>query len=221
MFYEWIYPLHAHAGLSFLNVFRYITFRAAYAAITALLISWFFGPHADPLACEGEARPEDPQGGPAVAPGQGGHADDGRIADARGDRRAVAAVGQFPLAADVAGVAHHGVARRAGLPRRLAARREGRPERAARAVQADWPVRARHARRVRTPRVAGAGPVADGDARAIPQVSVLGLRPAVRTVRDPRDHRIVERGQPHRRPRWPRGGARRHRRGRVRRHVPT
>ncbi len=44
MFHEWIYPLHELPGLSALNVFRYITFRAAYAAITALLISWFFGP---------------------------------------------------------------------------------------------------------------------------------------------------------------------------------
>lgn len=30
--------------LSFLNIFQYITFRAAYAAITALLISFLFGP---------------------------------------------------------------------------------------------------------------------------------------------------------------------------------
>ena len=37
MFYEWIYPLHEQAGLSVLNVFRYITFRSAYAAVTALL----------------------------------------------------------------------------------------------------------------------------------------------------------------------------------------
>ncbi len=44
MFHEWIYPLHELPGLSVLNVFRYITFRSAYAAITALLISWFFGP---------------------------------------------------------------------------------------------------------------------------------------------------------------------------------
>ena len=44
MFYEWIYPLHEHAGLSVLNVFRYITFRSAYAAVTALLISFLFGP---------------------------------------------------------------------------------------------------------------------------------------------------------------------------------
>lgn len=44
MFYEWIYPLHEIPGLSALNVFRYITFRAAYAAVTALLISFLLGP---------------------------------------------------------------------------------------------------------------------------------------------------------------------------------
>ena len=44
MFYEWIYPLHKLHGLSALNVFRYITFRAAYAAITALLLCFILGP---------------------------------------------------------------------------------------------------------------------------------------------------------------------------------
>lgn len=44
MFYEWIYPLHTIEGLSALNVFRYITFRAAYAAITALLVCFVLGP---------------------------------------------------------------------------------------------------------------------------------------------------------------------------------
>jgi len=44
MFYEWIYPLHTIHGLSVLNVFRYITFRAAYAAITALLVCFVMGP---------------------------------------------------------------------------------------------------------------------------------------------------------------------------------
>ncbi|RKX86218.1 MAG: phospho-N-acetylmuramoyl-pentapeptide-transferase, partial [Spirochaetes bacterium] len=29
---------------TFLNIFQYITFRAAYAAVTALLISFIFGP---------------------------------------------------------------------------------------------------------------------------------------------------------------------------------
>ncbi|HTK31688.1 MAG TPA: phospho-N-acetylmuramoyl-pentapeptide-transferase [Candidatus Saccharimonadaceae bacterium] len=44
MFYEWVYPLHHVPGLSALNVFRYITFRAAYAAITALLLTYWLGP---------------------------------------------------------------------------------------------------------------------------------------------------------------------------------
>jgi len=41
MFYHLLYPLHTH--WSVLNVFQYITFRAAYATITALLISFIFG----------------------------------------------------------------------------------------------------------------------------------------------------------------------------------
>ncbi|MFN8586426.1 MAG: phospho-N-acetylmuramoyl-pentapeptide-transferase [Candidatus Eisenbacteria bacterium] len=44
MFYEWVFPMHTWPGLSVLNVFRYITFRSAYAAITALAISYWFGP---------------------------------------------------------------------------------------------------------------------------------------------------------------------------------
>jgi phospho-N-acetylmuramoyl-pentapeptide-transferase len=44
MFYEWIYPLHTQPGMGALNVFRYITFRAAYAAITALIVCFVLGP---------------------------------------------------------------------------------------------------------------------------------------------------------------------------------
>ena len=44
MFYEWVYPLHTLPGLSALNVFRYITFRSAYAAITALILCFVLGP---------------------------------------------------------------------------------------------------------------------------------------------------------------------------------
>jgi len=41
MFYHLLYPLHN--AWSALNVFKYISFRASYAAITALLISFLFG----------------------------------------------------------------------------------------------------------------------------------------------------------------------------------
>src|SRR5881394_2922767 len=43
--YEFLYPLNRYwAPLRVLNVFQYITFRAAYASMTALLISLFLGP---------------------------------------------------------------------------------------------------------------------------------------------------------------------------------
>ncbi|HEY2988047.1 MAG TPA: phospho-N-acetylmuramoyl-pentapeptide-transferase [Candidatus Binatia bacterium] len=42
MLYYFLYPLHT--TYSAFNVFRYITFRAAMAALTALLISFLFGP---------------------------------------------------------------------------------------------------------------------------------------------------------------------------------
>src|SRR5213076_3462950 len=43
--YEFLYPLNRlWAPLRVLNVFQYITFRTAYASLTALLISLFLGP---------------------------------------------------------------------------------------------------------------------------------------------------------------------------------
>jgi phospho-N-acetylmuramoyl-pentapeptide-transferase len=42
MFYNLLYPLHE--AISFLNIFRYISFRAAMAALTAFVISLLFGP---------------------------------------------------------------------------------------------------------------------------------------------------------------------------------
>ncbi|PYS55200.1 MAG: phospho-N-acetylmuramoyl-pentapeptide-transferase [Acidobacteria bacterium] len=43
--YEFLYPLnHYWPALRVLNVFQYITFRTAYASITALMISLFLGP---------------------------------------------------------------------------------------------------------------------------------------------------------------------------------
>src|SRR5262244_1133755 len=43
--YEFLYPLYKYwSPLRVLNVFQYITFRTAYASITALLISLLLGP---------------------------------------------------------------------------------------------------------------------------------------------------------------------------------
>ena len=44
MLYHLLYPLHEIEGLSFLNIFRYITFRSAYAAVTSLAVCFLFGP---------------------------------------------------------------------------------------------------------------------------------------------------------------------------------
>jgi phospho-N-acetylmuramoyl-pentapeptide-transferase len=43
MFLEFLFPLHEHPGLGFLNVFRYITFRSAYAAVSALFLALLLG----------------------------------------------------------------------------------------------------------------------------------------------------------------------------------
>src|SRR3954466_15633721 len=43
--YEFLYPLNQYwSALRVLNLFQYITFRTAYASITALMISLFLGP---------------------------------------------------------------------------------------------------------------------------------------------------------------------------------
>ncbi len=42
MLYSFLYSLHDTYGI--FNVFRYITFRAVIAALTALLVSFLFGP---------------------------------------------------------------------------------------------------------------------------------------------------------------------------------
>lgn len=42
MLYNWLYPLHTE--FSFLNVFRYLSFRIIYAAVTAFLIAFILAP---------------------------------------------------------------------------------------------------------------------------------------------------------------------------------
>lgn len=43
MFYHFLYPLKSHPHLSVLNLFQYITFRSAAAAVTALILVLIFG----------------------------------------------------------------------------------------------------------------------------------------------------------------------------------
>ena len=44
MIYEWLYPLHEHPALSWLNVLRYTSFRAIMSAMTAMLLSFLVAP---------------------------------------------------------------------------------------------------------------------------------------------------------------------------------
>lgn len=44
LFYKYLYPLFQDGDLSFFRIFQYITFRSAYSAITALILSFLIGP---------------------------------------------------------------------------------------------------------------------------------------------------------------------------------
>src|ERR1044071_10288126 len=86
IFYEWLFKsLSASGGgesyfVKALNVFQYVTFRTAYAAVTALLISLVFGGRVIEglrrLKVGQEIREEGPPGhqGQAGKPTQGGGA---------------------------------------------------------------------------------------------------------------------------------------------------
>ncbi len=64
MFYYLLYPLHEHFGV--FNVFKYITFRSAYAAATALAVSFLFGPYAIRRLSEFKVRQAIRADGPAT-----------------------------------------------------------------------------------------------------------------------------------------------------------
>jgi len=62
VFYHLLYPLTKY--YSFFNIFRYITFRAAYATVTALLISFILGPFVIRKLKEHQVRENIRQDGP-------------------------------------------------------------------------------------------------------------------------------------------------------------
>ena len=104
-----------------LNVFRYITFRAAMAAATALFFVFFFGP-GDHLGAAHQAGqgPADPRGRACVASrDQERHADDGRPDDPVGSGRCDAALGEFAQLLCVDRALRHGRLRPHRLLRRL------------------------------------------------------------------------------------------------------
>ena len=85
-FYELIYDHFKDKDwylVKALNVFQYVTFRTAYASITALLISLLFGGKLIEALQKMEHRTTDSRRRSAGAHGQARHADDGRRADRR------------------------------------------------------------------------------------------------------------------------------------------
>jgi len=80
--------LHPFFGkVPVLGVFRYITFRAANAALMALLLAVFLGPGLIRWLRLAADRPVHPRGRAEGPPGQGGHAHDGRRPHRPRDRR--------------------------------------------------------------------------------------------------------------------------------------
>ena len=68
------------------RVFRYTTFRTAFASLTALFLCIALGPVADQQAARVSDRAVHPRGRPEVAPEKGRHADHGRRPDHHLDR---------------------------------------------------------------------------------------------------------------------------------------
>ena len=69
------------------NVFGYLTLRAVLACMTALVISFVVGPRMIAWLTRMKIGQSVRDDGPQHAPREGGHADDGRRADHRVDRR--------------------------------------------------------------------------------------------------------------------------------------
>ena len=149
MIYELLYPLRHYASwLSWLNVLRYIPFRAIVATITAMLLTFVLAPWFIRELQKKQIGQVVRNGRPRDAHDQGGHADDGRRA-----HPALAAAPDGPLGRSPEPVrprddGGHRRLRRHRLPRRLPqdqAQELGRPRRP---LQAHRPVRSSAARSI-------------------------------------------------------------------------
>ena len=89
LFYEKLFHLYSP-----FRVFQYSTFRTAMASFTACCFRSLLGPWLIARLAAISDRPAHSRGRSEVAPEESRHADHGRVADLRLDRRADAAVGQ-------------------------------------------------------------------------------------------------------------------------------
>ena len=76
------------------RIFRYVTFRCAFASLTAMLIGLLIGPFVIERLREFQIGQYHPRGWAAEPSEKGRHADDGRSADLHFDPGADAAVGE-------------------------------------------------------------------------------------------------------------------------------
>ena len=85
------------------NVFSYLTTRAILSALTALVLSFAFGPSLIQQAHASANRPADPRRRTREPSAEGRHADDGRRADPARDRDQHGALGESrePLRLDL------------------------------------------------------------------------------------------------------------------------
>ena len=219
MLYHWLAPL-GKTHIIF-NLFNYISFRAAGATVTALLLAFVVGPAVIRRLRARKVGQVIRAEGPASHQSKRGTPDDGRAHHPARDHRPDAALG----------AAHQPVRRRGDavdpldglhrVPRRLPEDRPGQVARAGGQVEAGGAgeLRGRAGRlpRHQPSRLHRDDPGHGHDA-AVLQVSGRQLRAlALRGVRDRGHHRKQQRGEPHRRPRRARDRARRDLRGRLRR----
>ena len=211
MFYHWLAPL-GQTHIIF-NLFNYISFRAAGATVTALLLAFLVGPPVIRRLRAQEGGPGDPRGRAREPPEQAGHADDGRPHHPARHHRADAALGAAHQPVRGRGDAVHPVDGVHRLPRRLPQDRAGEVARAGGQVEAGG------AGELRRPAGTVSGLQSGGPLRyhsrhghdaAVLQVPRRQLRAAaVRALRDGGDHREQQRREPHRRARrarhraWP------------------
>ena len=76
MLYNWLYPFHTE--YSFLNVFRYLSFRIIYAAVTAFLIAFVLAPWVIRKLQDIKLGQQIRGDGPKAPPGEERHAHHGR-----------------------------------------------------------------------------------------------------------------------------------------------
>ena len=181
------------------------------AGMAAMLITIFLGPKFIEFLRVRGVRPADPRGGPAGAPREGRHADDGRADPLPGDRGSVPGALR-PRHRQPRRLRRRARLRRARLRRRLHQDLQAPLARLSAPLQAARPDRDRAGAvvgRLRRARPRPGARVADLRHRDLPRPGAL---PALHL---PRRRRRLERGQPHRRPRRPRRGLLRDRPARL------